>query len=286
MRANPQSFTEGGFMHRDDGASPAAGVRHEPDVVADLTSSLARAVLALARLASGDAVSCVEEIIDACGGPGLPALNSLDRAEAYEALVRAELARGRTAAAACWAQRAAVSVADSGLHGPTGFALLARAHSPLSRDPASAAQRALAAAEAFAKASRPLEEGRARLLAGITLATADRSQALDQLHRAKTLFADCGAHRLWERAVREQRWLGRRRGSHDGRAASTALPLSGRELEIAQLIAQGHTNRQIARKLRLSDKTIDTYLSRIFAKLGVSSRAVVAALITKDQSSA
>lgn len=253
--------------------------RHEPEAVTDLASSLARAVLALGHLASGDAASCVEQIVDACGGTELPVLNPRDRAQAYEALVQAELARARTDAADGWAQRAEANAAGLGRAAPTGFALLSRARILAARDPAGAAQRALAAAEAFTKVDLPLEEGRARLLAGTALAaTDDRARALEQLARAEALFADRGAHRLAERAVREQRWL-----ETHGDAVSVLLPLSGRELEVAQLVALGHTNHQIANRLRLSNKTVETYLSRIFNKLGVSSRAVVAAMITRAQ---
>ncbi|MGH8888000.1 MAG: helix-turn-helix transcriptional regulator [Egibacteraceae bacterium] len=260
------------------------------EAMTDLTScgatgeamSLARAMLARVHLASGDAANCVEEIVDACGGCELPALHPVDRAEAYEALVQAELARAQADAADRWAERAQAAAADLELHAPTGFALLAQARSLMTRDPAGAAQHALAAAAAFAQAGRPLEEGRARLLAGGALAAADdRARALGQLDRAETLFASCGAREMAERAAREQR----RRGSRDGHAASAVLSLSDRELEIAQLVAQGDTNRQIARQLNLSGKTVETYLSRIFVKLGVSSRAVVAAMITRAQAS-
>lgn len=65
---------------------------------------------------------------------------------------------------------------------------------------------------------------------------------------------------------------------HDGHRAPS---LSNRELEIAELVSYGYTNRQIARKLCLSEKTIETHLSHVFAKLGVSSRAAVASTITR-----
>ncbi|MGH8895994.1 MAG: response regulator transcription factor [Egibacteraceae bacterium] len=55
--------------------------------------------------------------------------------------------------------------------------------------------------------------------------------------------------------------------------------LSDRELQVAELVSTGHTNRQIARSLSLSEKTVETYLRRIFAKLGVSSRAAVASAV-------
>jgi DNA-binding NarL/FixJ family response regulator len=59
----------------------------------------------------------------------------------------------------------------------------------------------------------------------------------------------------------------------DGTAAEQGHPLSARECEVLALVAQGHTNRAIAAKLFLSEKTVARHLSNIFAKLGVSSRA-------------
>jgi DNA-binding NarL/FixJ family response regulator len=55
--------------------------------------------------------------------------------------------------------------------------------------------------------------------------------------------------------------------------------LSPRELEIAVLISKGRTNQQIANNLALSHKTVETYLGRIFKKLGIRSRAQAAAII-------
>lgn len=55
--------------------------------------------------------------------------------------------------------------------------------------------------------------------------------------------------------------------------------LSERELEIAVLVSKGRTNQQIAHALKLSHKTVETYLARIFKKLRVCSRTQVATLI-------
>jgi DNA-binding CsgD family transcriptional regulator len=49
-------------------------------------------------------------------------------------------------------------------------------------------------------------------------------------------------------------------------------PLTGREREIAVLIARGDTNRQIATNLSLSQRTVDTHVSRILHKRGLSNR--------------
>jgi non-specific serine/threonine protein kinase len=56
------------------------------------------------------------------------------------------------------------------------------------------------------------------------------------------------------------------------------LPLTRREREITELIATGLTNRQIAARLFIAQRTVDTHVAHILAKLGCSNRAQVAAV--------
>ena len=53
--------------------------------------------------------------------------------------------------------------------------------------------------------------------------------------------------------------------------------LTSRELEVLRVLAQGKTNRVIAEKLYISEKTVASHVSHIFTKLGVSSRAAATA---------
>jgi non-specific serine/threonine protein kinase len=53
--------------------------------------------------------------------------------------------------------------------------------------------------------------------------------------------------------------------------------LTPREREVAQLVTQGRTNRQIARELVITKRTAMAHVERILRKLGVRSRALIAA---------
>jgi DNA-binding CsgD family transcriptional regulator len=62
------------------------------------------------------------------------------------------------------------------------------------------------------------------------------------------------------------------------------VQLSPRELEIVRMVAQGHPNKIIADVLSISCWTVSTYLRRIFAKLGVGSRAAMVARMMETKS--
>jgi DNA-binding CsgD family transcriptional regulator len=57
--------------------------------------------------------------------------------------------------------------------------------------------------------------------------------------------------------------------------------LSPREQEIARMIGEGHSNKTIAAVLEISSWTVNTHLRRIFAKLGVTSRAAMVAKLMR-----
>jgi DNA-binding CsgD family transcriptional regulator len=61
-----------------------------------------------------------------------------------------------------------------------------------------------------------------------------------------------------------------------GAAARAASPLSAREAEVAALVARAMTNRQIAGQLVLSERTVETHVRSILAKLGFSTRTEIA----------
>lgn len=61
--------------------------------------------------------------------------------------------------------------------------------------------------------------------------------------------------------------------------------LSAREREVAALVAAGNRNRDVARTLFVSEKTVETHLAHIYDKLGVRSRVALAAVIATNRDS-
>ena len=66
------------------------------------------------------------------------------------------------------------------------------------------------------------------------------------------------------------------------RPESNRVQLSPREQEIVRMVAKGHPNKVIADVLNISSWTVCTHLRRIFAKLGVGSRAAMVARLLES----
>ena len=65
-------------------------------------------------------------------------------------------------------------------------------------------------------------------------------------------------------------------GVRTWRRAAAGAPLTEREQEVAGLVAEGATNREIAKMLFLSPKTVERHVSNVFKKVGVRNRAELA----------
>ena len=113
--------------------------------------------------------------------------------------------------------------------------------------------------------------GRAQLLYGEWLRRQRRiREARDQLRRAHQLFTGFGMEAFAERARIELRAA----GAHAlKRTAGTPDVLTPQEALIARLASGGATNAQIAGQLFLSPATVAYHLSKVFAKLGISSHS-------------
>lgn len=99
------------------------------------------------------------------------------------------------------------------------------------------------------------------------------------------------ASAMLEAAVRDATELGmeplRRRALDTlGALKADRSPLTARELEVAALVADGLTNKEVATRLRLSVRTAENHVLNVMNKLGLDNRAQVAAWVTRTRSTA
>jgi DNA-binding NarL/FixJ family response regulator len=124
------------------------------------------------------------------------------------------------------------------------------------------------ACEVWQKIAAPYLVARARALIGLAnRALGDNEGAELELDAARAVFQELGA------SSDVQRIDGWRRHP----ALNRAHRLTERELDVLRLVAGGMTNKTIAGKLFVSERTVDRHVSNIFTKLGVSSRAAATA---------
>lgn len=111
---------------------------------------------------------------------------------------------------------------------------------------------------------------RAHLLYGEWLRRQGRRQdCRPHLRIAHELFSGAGLEAFGRRAADELRATGETARS---RTAHARDQLTMQELHIARLVATGATSKEVAARLFLSPRTIDTHLRNIYRKLGINSR--------------
>jgi DNA-binding NarL/FixJ family response regulator len=227
------------------------------------------------------------ELIHALGSDDLPHKIPVERCFDWEVFALAALARGDRGAAEGYVTRSEAHAEALGLGLPHALAVRSRAALHLHDGDA------LRAAELAHESARIATEIGARLpaafstaLAGRALAaTGDREAAIPVLREAERELDECGSVRVRDEMRRELRRFNARaepRGpgtSQDGGVDS----LTRREREIAELVTDRRTNREIAATLFLSEKTIETHLRNIFMKLGASSRVQVARILERER---
>jgi DNA-binding NarL/FixJ family response regulator len=116
------------------------------------------------------------------------------------------------------------------------------------------------------------ERRAAAALAGI----GRRDEAVEHLVAAHRTARRLGARPLVERVTGSLTALGERADRRLGRRAVAQAANGGltrREVEVVRLVAMGHTNREIARELFLSPRTVEMHVGSILVKLGCRSRA-------------
>ncbi len=254
----------------------AADARQLGSYQVDYLVTDVRRRLALGQLEAGHPDRFLAELA-ALDDPGVPTLAAGTRCELLEARTQAELALGRPAAAEQNAAAAERAAARLGLPVSTALACRARSRVLAVTSPADALCLAQHAMALFDEAGARVQAARTRVLLGTVLAALGRrADAVREIGAARAALASYGALGSADHAGRLQRRL--RRGGPAARGGTDVGPgsLSRREREIAELVARGLTNRDIAAELHISAKTVETHLSRILAKLGVPGRAAVA----------
>jgi DNA-binding CsgD family transcriptional regulator len=117
----------------------------------------------------------------------------------------------------------------------------------------------------------PFELARTLLVHGIVQRRAKlKRPARETLDRAAAIFGDLGAPLWLERTRTELSRIGGRRRAADGSLTAT-------ERRVAELAAAGHSNKRIASELYVSERTVEANLTRVYRKLGLHSRAELAA---------
>jgi DNA-binding NarL/FixJ family response regulator len=230
------------------------------------------------------------ELMRAVCGDELEQKIPVERCFDWEMFTLAELAAGRPEAAAAFADRSERNAAELGLQLPAAIAGRTRATVLLAagqaEEAAQVAERSVAAALA---AGAGLQAAFSRKLMGQALAAAgERTGAIEALREAERELGACGCVRVRDEVRRELRKLGARsepRGPASAEQSGLGA-LTKRELEIALLVTDRKTNREIAGELFLSGKTVESHLRNIFAKLGASSRVEVARAIERERAAA
>jgi DNA-binding CsgD family transcriptional regulator len=130
------------------------------------------------------------------------------------------------------------------------------------------------ACHAFEAATMPFDAARARLEWATLVAATDAALAVSAVQESLAVFERLGARRYVRRARSILYKLGVRPRSTPHKSRGTP-PLSPREREIVQLVAEDLTNAEIAERLIISPRTVTTHLDRIYTRLGINSRTAL-----------
>jgi len=238
----------------------------------------ARALILEAAGKTADALATLAGCWDQCARQGLTLEYRMLGADLVRlALARGDQGRARDVAAAV-AELAAENQEVSSL---AGAALRCRG---LAEDDAEILHAAVAV---YASGSRPLELALASEDAGAAFARhGDMDRARGLLEQAVSIYEHLDAVRDLARAEAVLRQAGIRRGRRGtrGRPRTGWRSLTPTERSVAELVTEGLSNPQIGGRLYISRRTVQTHLAHVFAKLDLTSRAQLAAVVTQHRS--
>ncbi len=238
----------------------------------------ARAMLQEARGQSAAALGTLTELYDRL--PQRLLLFTTDPGAAPVLVRRAQ--RAGSADAAPVVVAAIQRLADANQEVPSIVGAAMHAAGLLHRD----RQRLLAAVEHLRTSPRPLVLANAlEDLGGVERAAGELRRAAEVFTEAHEIYHRCGAAGDAARIQQRLAALGDRANAPAApRAASTGTAeLTESELRVVQLVAEGLTNREIAKRLYLSPHTVDSHLRHVFTKLGINSRVKLTRLYLDHQ---
>ncbi|MEU1164230.1 AAA family ATPase, partial [Streptomyces sp. NPDC005921] len=249
----------------------------------DWWASTAWCIFGWAALMAGDPVRARDAMLRA-GGPELQRIQPSMRPLYLEILVTAALVTGRSEEARGWAERACKEAEQLGLPMLRASALRSTAHLPLAQgDTAAAADLFAEAAAESARCGAVFWEAYSLLLGAPLEAAAGHGRDGTRAWLRGRRLAEAGGSGILVGLADATRPPGGGSetpyGSPDRAELTERLAtLTTRELEIAELVAQGLTSQAIADRLYVSRRTVETHVSRAFRKTGVSSRTALATL--------
>ena len=250
----------------DDAEQLLDGLEAEPEALQ------ARVAVRIARGEPAAASALLTRRLDELGWRSLLAAPLL--AQLVEARVLEHVLDGARAAASALEELAAVQ----GRERVEALAAASHGRIALAERRSDAADLLLEAVNRFAALGSRLDAARTRLELARALAPSSPEIAVDTAKHARTELEALGALRDADAAAALMRSLGAK-----GRAGPRAAGLlSRREYEVLRLLGDGLSNREIAERLFISPKTAEHHVSRIYAKLGVGSRAEAAAYAVRN----
>ena len=240
------------------------GVRYDTEFT---SSSQLRYASGVLRAAAGNHEAAIEELLG-CGSLD-PAFGGENPAmlpwRSAAALSLSELGRNDEAR-----KLAADEVRRAQAFGAARAIGIALRTDALVGPPAARPKGLAAALEVLAPSPARLEHARVLVDLGATFrAAGKRTAAREPLLDGLTLAARCGARTLERRARAELGAIGVRPRASERSGEDSLTPS---ERRVAELAAAGGTNREIAQKLFVTEKTVETHLGRAFRKLEISSR--------------
>lgn len=245
----------------EDAEALLAGLEQEPETVH------ARVSVRLARGEYDVAAGILVGRIDELGWENLLSAPLLSQ------LVDARLAQGHTDGAAAAASALATIAAVPGRERIAALASAAAGRVALATGLDDAVDLLQQGVNGFASLGARLDAARTRLDLARALVTRSPELAVDTARHACSELDALGARRDADGAAALMRELGAKSAAGP-RAAGL---LTRRELDVLRLLAGGLTNRAIAERLYISPKTVEHHTSRIYAKLGVTTRSEAAA---------